>query len=114
MGMIVQKLRKTSEDKYQLAERYYGLLSSLNSLALTKREIQLVAYTAINGNISYPHIKDEFCKKYDTSIQTIYNIVSKLMKLKVFVKGNGNIKINPAIVLDFDNDVKLEITLSHG
>lgn len=114
MGMIVQKLKKSSGDKYQLAERYYDLLSSLNSLALTKREIQLVAYAAIHGNISYTHIKDGFCTKYDTSIQTIYNIVSKLMKLKVLVKANGKIKVNPVIVLDFDNDIKLEILLIHG
>lgn len=112
--MIIQRLKKVNEDNYQLAERYYDLLSSLNSLALTKREIQLVAYTAIHGNISYAHIKDGFCEKHNTSVQTIYNIVSRLMKLKVFVKDNGKIKVNPVIVLDFNNDVKLEIQLLHG
>lgn len=112
--MIVQKLKKVSGDKYLLAEKYYDILSSLNSLSLTKREIQLVAFAAIHGNISYTHIKEEFCMKYETSIQTIYNIVSKLMKLKVLVKDNGKIKVNPVIILNFDDTIKLEITLSHG
>lgn len=113
-GMIVQKLRKVNKDKYQLAERYYDVLSSINSLNLTKREVQLVAFAAIHGNISYTHIKDEFCEKYNTSIQTIYNIVSKLMKMKVLIKNNGKIKVNPVIILNFDDDVKLEISLVHG
>jgi hypothetical protein len=112
--MIVQKMKKVNEDNYQLAERYYDIVSSLNSLNLTKREIQLVAYTAIHGNISYTHIKNDFCAKYDTSVQTIYNIVSKLMKLKVFVKDNRKIKVNPVLALKFNDDIRLEITLLHG
>ena len=112
--MVVQKLKKGNEDRYQLAERYYEILSSLNSLDLTKREIQLVAYAAIHGNISYTHIKKDFCDKYKTSVQTIYNIVSKLMKLKVVVKDNGKIKVNPLIALKFDDTIKLEITLIYG
>ena len=109
--MIVQKLKKESGDKYHSAERYYEILSSLNSLDLTRREIQLVAFAAIHGNISYAHIKSEFCSKYETSIQTIYNIVSKLTKLKVLVKDRGKIKVNPLIVLNFEDTIKLEITL---
>jgi hypothetical protein len=112
--MIVQKLKKVSRDDYQLAERYYDLLSSLNSLYLTNREIQLVAYAAIHGNISYTHIKNDFCTKYNTSVQTIYNIVSKLLKMNVLVKDNRKIKVNPVIVLNFKDDLRLEITLLHG
>ena len=112
--MIVQKLKKANGDNYQLAEKYYEILSSLNSLGFTTREIQLVAFAAIHGNISYTHIKTEFCAKYNTSIQTIYNIVSKLMKLKVLIKDNGKIKVNPLIVLKFNDAIKLEITLLYG
>lgn len=110
--MIVQKLKKASPDKYQLAEKYYEILSSLNSLHLTQREIQLIAYTAIHGNISYKYIKEEFCTKYDTSIQTIYNMAFKLMKLKIMVKDNGKIKVNPLITLKFNDAIKLEIILA--
>jgi DNA-binding CsgD family transcriptional regulator len=112
--MIVQRLKKENEDSQQLAERYYEILSSLNSLSLTKREIQLVAYTAIHGNISYPHLKEEFCIRYKTSIQTIYNMVSRLMKLKVMVKNNGNIKVNPVLVLKFDETIVMQISLIYG
>ena len=50
---LVQKLAKTYLDKYSVAQKYYSLLSALNDLKLTEREIQLVAYTSIKGTITY-------------------------------------------------------------
>ncbi len=57
---ITQKLKNKSEDKYLLAEKYYSILSAVNNLKLTQREIQLIAFTAIRGNISYANIRKEF------------------------------------------------------
>jgi hypothetical protein len=54
--ITVQKLKKPVEDQFATAEKYYALLSALNGLKLTQREIQLVAFTAIRGNISYANI----------------------------------------------------------
>ena len=113
-GMIIQKLKRANDDRYKLAETYYQILSSVNSLNLTKREIQLIAFAAIRESISYAHIKEEFCEKYGTSVQTINNMVSKLTRLKVFVKDNGKIKVNPVICFKFDDGIKLEITLLYG
>lgn len=112
--IVVQKLKKANADNYELAERYYAILSSLNNLKLTQREIQLVAHTAIRGNISYAPIKEDFCTKYSTSVQTINNIISKLRKTGVFVKDGGKIKVNPVLILKFENDVVLQISLIHG
>jgi hypothetical protein len=112
--MIVQTLKKGNEDNYQLAERYYDVLSSLNSLALTKREVQLVAYAAIHENISSIAVKKGFCEKYNTSVQTIYNMVFRLVKLKVLVKENKKVKVNPLIAMKFDDTIKLEIVLVYG
>ena len=41
-------------------------------------------------------------------------MISKLKKLSVFVKDGTKIKVNPVIVLNFDNDIVLQITLKHG
>jgi len=38
-----QKLKKVTSDSYELARKYYGLLSVLNGLSLTERELQLVS-----------------------------------------------------------------------
>ncbi len=112
--IILQKLSFKDEDNYVLAERYYSLLSALNNLKLTQREVQLIAFTAVRGNMSYANVKEEFCKKYESSSPTISNIVSKLKRMGILIKDGGKIKLTPVIQLNFNLDVKLEINLTHG
>ena len=118
--MLVQKLKKQVKDEFEIAEKYYAILSDINSLGLTPREIQLVAFTAIKGNITNANVREEFCNKYKTTSPTINNIISKLKKLGVFIKTEDRedgypkqVKVNPAIVLDFKKDVLLAISLKH-
>jgi hypothetical protein len=112
--VIVQKLKKSVEDNYASAEKYYSLLSTLNELKLTHREIQLIAFTAIKGNISYANIREEFCSKYKTTAPTINNIISKLKRIGVLVKDGTKVKVNPRIILNFDKDLVLDIKIVHG
>ena len=106
--MIVQKIKTTDQDILLVAQKYYGILSVINKLNLTEREIQLVAFTAVKGNITYGNVRDEFCKRYNTSTSTINNIISKLKKMGVFIKEQGKVKINPV-----KQDVMLEIKLEN-
>ena len=110
---IVQQVEKSLEDKYTLAQKYYAILSAINNLQLTKREIELVAFTAVKGSISYANNRTEFCEKYNTTTATINNIVSKLKKVGVFVKEKGKIHVNPYIVVDFEKNLNLVIRLKH-
>jgi len=112
--IIVQKFLRKIEDDYAMAEKYYSLLSTINDLHLTTREIQLVAFTAIRGNISYSSIREDFCKKYNSTSPTINNIISKLKKISVFVKDGSKIKVNPVIILNFNNNITLEIKTEHN
>lgn len=111
---ILQKLKRKEEDQFKLAEKYYMILSAVNNLNLTPREIQLVAFTAIKGNISYANNRKEFCEIYNTTGPTINNIISKLKKINVLVKDGTKVKVNNVIVLDFTKDITLEIKLSNG
>lgn len=108
---IIQKLKKSEEDVYASAQRYYSVLSAVNDLRLTERELQLLAFTVVKGNISYKYIREEFCEKYKSSAPTINNIISKLKRMGVLVKDGSKIKVNPVITLNFENDVVLEIKL---
>jgi predicted HTH transcriptional regulator len=108
---IVQRISKKDEDVLSHAQRYYYILSAINGLQLTKREIQLTAFVAVRGNISYSNIRKEFCSMYSSSSPTINNIISKLKKKGVLVKISSKIKVNPIISLDFNKDVILEIKL---
>lgn len=111
---IVQKLKRAEDNIYSLAEKYYTILSAINNLHLTTREIQLIAFTAVKGNISYANNRKEFCEIYKTTSPTINNIISKLKKISVLVKDGSKVKVNNVILLDFNNDVTLEIKLIHG
>ena len=111
---IVQRLKTSVLDNYVLAEKYYRLLSAVNDLKLTNREVQLIAFTAIKGNISYANIRKEFCDKYDSTPPAINNIISKLKKMGVFVKDGTKVKVNPVILLNFDKDIILQISMLHG
>jgi hypothetical protein len=112
--IIVQRLKKEVDSDMELAMLYYSTLSSINNLNLTVREIQLISFTAIKGNITYANVREEFCKTYNTTSPTINNIISKLKKIGIFVKENGKVKVNPVIVIDFKKDLMLDIKLVHG
>ena len=73
--LIVQKMKRPVGDSYAVAEKYYNILSAVNGLGLTEREVQLIAFAAIKGNISYANVRAEFCEKYKSSPPTINNII---------------------------------------
>ena len=112
--MIVQRLKKDVQTDIQLAEKYYSILSAINKLHLTEREIQLISFTAVKGNITYANVREEFCKTYNSTSPSINNIISKLKKVGIFIKENGKVKVNPIIVIDFKKDLTLDIKLLHG
>ena len=112
--IVVQKLKKTIYTDIQLAEKYYSILSAINSLKLTEREIQLISFTAIKGNITYGNVREEFCKTYNSTSPSINNIISKLKRVGIFIKENGKVKVNPIITIDFNKDLTLDIKLVHG
>jgi|ERR1035437_5984188 hypothetical protein len=110
---IVQRLKKLVESDTQLAEKYYSILSIVNNVQLTTREIQLVAFTAIKGNISNANVRDEFCRLHNSTSPSINNMISKLKKLGFFIKETSKVKVNPAIVINFKKDLTLEISFTH-
>lgn len=112
--MTVQRLSKEADNPIALAQRYYGLISSLNDLFLTEREIQLIAFSAIKGSISLPHVREEFCQLYNSSAATINNMLSsRLRKMGIFVKDiHKNDVVNPQLALDFSKPIVLQVSLS--
>lgn len=112
--IIVQRLKRSINTDIELAEKYYSILSAINNLHLTEREIQLISFTAIKGNITYANVREEFCKTYNSTSPSINNIISKLKKVGIFIKENGKVKVNPIITIDFTKNITLEIKLIHG
>lgn len=111
---VQQSLTGQCKDRLELALKYYSVFSALTGMALTDRQLQLLAFTAINGNISYPPIRKEFIEKFNSSSSTINNMVGVLKKLKVLIKDGDKVKVNPAIIIDFDKNLSLNILITHG
>jgi hypothetical protein len=111
--MILQKLKRSIDTDIELAMLYYSILSSINNLKLTEREIQLISFTAIKGNITYANVREEFCRTYNSTSPSINNIISKLKRVGIFIKENGKVKVNPIITIDFNKDLTLDIKLVH-
>lgn len=84
--MIVQRLKKELKNDTGVSYRYYSVLSALNDLMLTTREVQLMSFIAVSGSISVPSNRDKFCKTYKTTGATVNNMVSKLKKEIFFLR----------------------------
>lgn len=87
--------------KFEVAKQYYTILFSVNNLPISNKEVCLVAFSAVNGTISTPPVRDEFIKQFHSSRNGVYNITAKLIKLGIFVKINNKIRVNPHILPDF-------------
>lgn len=110
---LIKKIGRKETSKFDMANRYYSILSSIGDWGLTNREIQLIAFTAIKGNISYGDVKEEFCNTYKSSSATINNIVSKLSKKGFFIKDGTKVKVHPSLLIDFDSNIVIISNISH-
>lgn len=111
--MILQKLKYPVETPLEMAEKYFTVISVLNHLKLARREVQLLAFTAVRGNIASETSKRDYVEHYNSSLATVGNIMTKLGKIKLLVKEDKIISVNKALMLDFDEDIVLGITLQH-
>ena len=105
---IVQRLRVKKLTPLVKAEKYFQMISIVNDLTLTERDVQFVAFLAVEKEIQ----KKVFCEKYGTSMATVGNIIHKLKKLQILRKENGKLLIHSSLSLDFNNDVTLNIILN--
>lgn len=104
MAVVVQKLERSVEDKFELAKRYYKIIFLVNNLPVTDTEASLVAYSSIYGTISTPKIRKDIVDKMGIAKESIYNISSKLQKLGILIKDSDNkVRVNPNIMPGFDD-----------
>lgn len=112
MDLIVQKIKKQEDSLINQAIKYYSLICLINDIKLHRRDIELLAFTALRGTISSLSAKQEFSRQFGSSVSTVNNMISKLNSMGFLEKAHGKYKINHKIDIDFKNrDVVLEIKL---
>lgn len=110
--VLVQKLAKHYDKKLDTAIAYYSLLSTLQELNLQRREIELLAFTAVRGTITPPAARREFTERFGSSLATIENVKGKLIRKDLLRKTGDMYRVNPAIALDFSRPIVMQINLS--
>ena len=111
MAVIVQKLRKEFEVNIEKAIKYYSILSVLNDLNLTVKQIELLAFTSVRGTITPPSARLEFVHMFDSSTASLENIKNKLARLGWLVEIDKMYRVNPRLNLDFSKNIILQINL---
>jgi len=111
-NIVVQRLGRVFSNRVDKAITYFSILDALNSLNLTKKQIELLAYTSLRGTISSLSSKEDFVKQFGSSVDSINNMISKLYKKRLLLKGkDSKIRVHPRLNLNFDNpEIVLNIT----
>ena len=109
--VIRQIIKSESLDPIEKAIKYYSILSIINGLKMTEREIQLTAYIAVQGTINYQNFRIGFCERFGSSNATVNNMISRLTKLNILKRVSSKIRVNPVILLDFKKEIALVVKL---
>lgn len=109
--MEKKKITKSYTSALDLAHKYFTVVTTLNSIKLTDREMELLVFTAIKGTISTGGAKHEFIETYGSSMGTIGNIIHTLSKHKLIVKKDKKYIINPVLNIDFNSPLLLVLDL---
>ena len=109
MLATVQKIKVQCDDTVDKVIKYYTVLFTLDNLILTRSEIELLAFTAVRGNISSPTAKEEFCNRFGVKLNYIESMKSKLLKRNFLIKKDKKHKVNPKLLLDFSKGLTLQL-----
>ena len=95
--------KRKKQEKRDIAVIYFQLLSAFNNLKLSEGEIKLLAHIALNRGIVSGSCKMSYVDKYESTIPSVDNTISKLKKKKLLLKKGSSVVLNPMITLDFNN-----------
>lgn len=111
MAAVVQTIRKKFPKSLDKAIRYYSLLSAINGIGLTRKQIELLAFTSVRGTITPMSARQEFIETFGSSFPSLENIKIKLAKLGWLVEIDKMYRVNPQVNLDFHRNIILHISL---
>ena len=109
MLATVQKIKVQCDDVVEKVIKYYTVLFTLNNLSLTKSEIELLAFTAVRGNISSPTAKQEFSDRFGVKVNYIESMKVKLMKRNFLIKKDKKHRVHPKLLLDFSKGLIVQL-----
>lgn len=112
MSITTLRIKKEYKDRLEVAVKWYSLISILNDFHLPPMYIRLLAFAAIEGNLSSGGKKEKFISIYNSSKNSISNAICELNKMHFLVKEGRKIKINPQLYMDFNNDILVQLNIT--
>ena len=113
MAVILQKIRKSEPDPYKKSLMYFRVLFGVNDIHLSKREMEVISFAAVRGNVSSAGAQLELMERFGLTANAKHCIVSALKKKGFLMKGrDGKIRLVPSLLtIDFSNDLFLQIAI---
>lgn len=91
--------------------RYYIVLMALNDIQISKQQMELLVFTAVEGKLDTDGRK-KFASLNSTSPGTVDNCVSALKKTELLVEVDGHLQPNPFAFPKKQEDIILHITFT--
>lgn len=108
--MTVQKFKPIIDSEFEMAKRYYSVVSALNVLKLTDMELNLLAFIGTRGSISNTNQKKIFCEIFNSTENSVNNRIGELLKRGILQKHEGKVRIIKSIALNFKEPVIIKVT----
>lgn len=94
-----------------IATKYYSVLCAANGIKMSYTEVLLLAFVANKGYINDLESRQEFSKKYNTAMNTVGQLCSRLRRRGFLVKKEGQLKVAQVLDIDFTKDIFITIKL---
>ena len=101
-------------DDYKMAQSYFRVILGVLGQDLTPKELEILSFIAVRGNILTTKARYDFKDLYGTTQSTINNTLVRLKKRKLLVKREGKIFINPELFSKMEDTMTINITLNAG
>lgn len=113
MAILAQKIEKKYKDSVLLAAKYYSIMVVLNELNISAMEIDMLAYTAVMGNISSRRMKEGFEGVFGYSKSSIIQTMYRLLKKGMLIKRDKKVVVHPSLFFDFSCDFIIQLKMTH-
>lgn len=105
------RIKKGYKDRLEVAVKWYSILSILNNFKWSPLEIKIIAYTAIEGNISSGGKKKKFCELFKVASGSVSNTLPELQRAFYLIKENNKVMLHPQLRMDFSFPILAQINL---
>lgn len=110
--IAVIKIKKKLKNEFDLAVKYFGVISILNDFNWTKMEIHILAFTLITGNINIGEPRKTFLNWYGSSKRSyLSTLLFSMQKKGLIIRKDKNLILNPSLLIELEKNLILQLNM---